>query len=40
MKTENMEALRALINRLLDMVDDEQLLRKIYGAINRLFCRK
>lgn len=37
MKTEE---LRELIDRLLDMIDDEAVLLLIYRYINRIFCRK
>lgn len=33
------EELRMLINKLLEKIDDERILRAIYRFINDLFCR-
>lgn len=35
----NNQEIRTIINKLLDQIDDERILRAIYRFINELFCK-
>lgn len=37
---ERIRELRALIKELIDQIDDEHILRRIYTFVNRLFVRR